>query len=409
MTRVVSVTPLGLEVDSRTLKEAMTMARVGHESVVVQARRRMQPALSRTLEVRSTAPQPRPGSPPSDGFKRWLRPTSSRILRGLRLPVELLLVPFAYLRLAWRTVRATPSAALYYLHSFEQFPAVWWLSRRHRVPFVYDAHDMYSVLFQPNPLSYPERLEGRIRAALERACVRRAAAFVTVSEGVADLYEGSFGRRPIVIRNCHDLRMDEPIERDIRRETGVSDDVVLLVVSGNRKSGMALEAMLSALLRLPTRVHLAFVGGGWQSLCAEVAELGLDGRVHLLEARPPTGIVPFIRSADLAPIPYYEITSSHRSSLPNGLFHAIAAGLPILYSASLPEVAALCTEHDLGPPIEPRDPASLRRTVGMLLERPEEVARLRGNVEEAAKVLSWEREEAALASLVGRLLEGERA
>jgi glycosyltransferase involved in cell wall biosynthesis len=413
MSTIVSITPLGVDVDSRTLKEAATVGRLGYESVVVQGWPPAPREQALPFEVRSVHPQsegvavesPRTPAGAQPSPRSWLfRPTSNRLLRALRLPLVLLLLPLAFLRVSVRTARRSPAAALYYLHSFDQFPAVWWLARRHGAPFVYDAHDMYSVLHDPGTLQ--ERLEIWLRKRVERACVRRADATVTVSEGLADLHEAAFGRRPAVVRNCHDSRLDVPVARDVRSVTGASEEDLLLVVSGNRKTGLASDALLSAMQELPPRVKLAMVGAGWDALHPEVSRRGLEERVHLIPAQPPEEIVPFIRSADLAPILYYGLTPSHEVALPNGFFHAVAAGLPVLYPP-LADLVGLAAEHGLGLQIDPRDPESIRSAVEGLLADPSQLARLCSNVEAARPALSWKREETRLIAVVSPLLQGD--
>ncbi len=235
----------------------------------------------------------------------------------------------AHLRWNLRTYRSLPDADLYYLHSYNQYAAV--RARSRRSAYVYDAHDSYFEVYPDDADGYRARLTPRLFAAIERRCVRGAARFTTVSEGVADLLERRFGRRPAVIRNCPDLRLDRPAERDVRSVAGVPADAFLLVSVGNAKPGMTVEEGLRALALLPERVQIAFVGGGMEAFRPLLAELGVEGRAHLLDPVPPTEVASFIETADAAPILYYAITPNFMNALPNRFFHAVAAGLPVLY------------------------------------------------------------------------------
>ena len=323
----------------------------------------------------------------------------------LRQFVEIALYPLRFAKFWIDTARLTPKASLYYLHSFEQFPAVWFKALRFHVPYVYDAHDMYSVLRhdgRPRPID--TRVEERIRDAVERRCVRHAAAVVTVAEGVADLQEEAFGRRPFVVRNAHDRRLDEETGPACRASSGLGSDTFLLAVSGNLKRGMALRQLLRALLDLPEQVHLMLIGAGYRDLDQEIEELELSPRVHSFAPLPPTQIVPFLRSADVAPVIYQPLNTSLRSALPNGFFHAIAAGLPVLYPSDLPELRSIVEAHGCGLPIEPSDPGSVADVVVRLLGDSAELGRLRAAAAQAREGLSWECEEVKLAEIMATLM-----
>jgi glycosyltransferase involved in cell wall biosynthesis len=265
---------------------------------------------------------------------------------------------------------------------------------------------MYSVLrHDGRPRTFDVRFEERIRDAVERWCVRHAAGFVTVGDGVADLYEQAVGRRPLVVRNAHDARLDEHTGPEVRPACGLGSEAFLLAVSGNLKRGMALRELLLALVELPTQVHLALIGAGYRELDHEIQELGLGSRVHSFAPLPPTQIVPFLRSADIAPVIYRPLTATLANALPNGFFHAIAAGLPVLYPKDLPELRSIVEEHDCGLPIVPSDPASMVATVMSLLGDSAGLSRLRAAASRAGEALSWEHEEAALPPLFARLIQ----
>jgi len=298
-----------------------------------------------------------------------------------------------------QVLKLLPDADVYWLHSFFQLPSVYWAARRRKARFLYDTPDAYWEPGQSPATGRPVKLVMRAYEAMERFGVRRAEAFTSVSGGVADLMGTRFGRRPVVVRNLHDLRLDSDPPRSVREVTGVRGDDFLLVMTGNLKPGMAVREALLALRELPPSVHLAFVGRGHGASAEMVRELGLEGRAHLLDPMPPTQIVRFIADADASPILYLPSTNNYLHALPNGFFHAIAAGLPVLYPG-LPEIRAIATEHRLGVEIDPGDPASIAAQAGALAADPGETARHRASVERAREVLNWESEESILAELL---------
>ena len=321
------------------------------------------------------------------------------MMRFLRRLLEPPLALAANLRWNLRTLRALPDAPLYILHSYNQFPAAYLKSRRVGSPYIYDAHDSYWEEDPSLDTLFRARLTRRLFERMEGACARRAAQVVTVSDGVAALLERRFGRRPTVVRNAADARLDAPSPSDVRSAAGLGGDAFLLVMPGNAKPGDTIEEALEALAALPGRVHLALVGNGHEAFAARAGERGVADRVHLLPPVPPTEVASFIATADAAPILYRAWTVNFLHALPNRFYHAVAAGLPILYPP-LVEIAALCEEHRMGVPIDPADPASVAAAVTRLLDDPDLLAELAANVERAREALSWEHEEQVLAGLL---------
>jgi glycosyltransferase involved in cell wall biosynthesis len=276
-----------------------------------------------------------------------------------------------------------------------------WVRSRGRTPFVYDAHDFYPAGYSVAP---GEALWIRALIWLERRCVRHASAVVTVTEGCADLIEDYFGRRPAVVRNVHDPRIDQPVPRDLRKELGLGARDFLVVMAGNAKAGTAVDQALAAWRQLPDRAHLALVGGGWEAYENAVASLDLAGRVHLCGPLLPTQVVPFISTADAALILYLPHSVDYVYALPNRLFLPISAGLPLIFPRHLTELRALAEANGLGLAIDPERPSSIVAAVLELMEDDAALARYRANAATARSVFTWEREEGRWGALLSAAL-----
>jgi glycosyltransferase involved in cell wall biosynthesis len=422
MTRIVSVTSMSVERDSRTYKFAASATRLGFESIVVEGEASTRLAGDPPFELISPKetleehdpPPPLPGPTLfhriTEALPRRLRGSFSLLTRGIDRRIVLPgRAAIFNLRLGRHDVRRRntltasllPDAEIYWLHSFYQFPSVYSKARRLKARFLYDTPDAY---WEPPGLAPAETLAHRLvlrwLEAMEKRAVRKAERFTTVSDGLVALLERRFGRRAEVIRNCHELRLDEQPERDIRDVTGVGPDDFLLVMTGNRKGGLTFREALLALQMLPERIHIAFLGRGWEQSQQVIEELGLSGRAHLPAPVPPTQVVNFIRSADASPILLRALTPSYRYSLPNGFFHAVAAGLPILFPP-LPEIQRLAREHRLGLEIDTTDSDSIASAVRSLYESPDQLARFGANAEEARRLLNWEHEEEMISAILG--------
>jgi hypothetical protein len=313
-----------------------------------------------------------------------------RFARKLLFPLELLF--FYFYRFVFRLTGTVPAASLYYLHAPYQFPVVYCQAKRYGVPIIYDAHDFYPVIHETG-----------FYTLLESACIRNAKAVVTVSDGVARLIQERFGRRPVVIRNCQDARLERMPEKNLRQMLGLSTEDFLLVTIGQAKPGQAVFEALEAMKGLPSRVHLALVGKNTERNMGLVTRSGLQSRVHLLPAVKPDQVVPFIRTADAALILYYAYSANYEHCLPNGFFQSIAADLPLLYP-ELPEIKRLAEEYELGIPIDPRSPDSIRISVSRMLDQANACHNYKNNVRLARQALSWEQEEVILRKVVGTVL-----
>lgn len=391
---VVSLTPLPLAADSRTLKQVMSVHRFGLRSIVVEGRPSPLSSAALPFEVISV-PGPALAQGAMDAGKGWI-PNNIRKFAG-HLAGYLDRYFFAVLRLA-------PKADLYYLHAFYQFPAVFLLCVRHRAKMVYDAHDFYSQMEDEANLSaYWKTWVMPIEGLLERACVRFAAEVVTVNEGIASLMRERFGCNPEILRNVHDRRLDEAPPSTIRADVGLSESDFLVVSIGNWKLGMAMEQMFDALASLPPHVHLAFLGKGYPPLSDALRARGIENRVHVLQPVLPQHVVPYIADADASVVLYYGQSINYQNALPNRFFQSIAAELPLVYP-DLAEIRRIAERYGVGIMADPRDPTQIAEALRALADDPAERTAIRQRLAAAAQDLSWEVEEASLRDLLCRQL-----
>lgn len=303
-----------------------------------------------------------------------------------------------------KPLRRMRRASLYHLHSYEYFPLALLWSALFGGSIVYDAHDFYSGIQNAEELCPSQRRWiRRFMLWLERTCVRRADAFLTVSDGTAALMERQFGRRPQVLRNCHDFRLDRRAAHTLRNTAGLAADEFLVVSTGQWKSGQATAEAIAALKLLPAHVHLAFVGDGYEWVLPQAEEQGLANRVHPIGAVPADEVVPFIASADAALVHYRRHSANYVHALPNGFFQALAAGLPLVY-AELPEIDAAARAFGAGIRAEDCTPPALAAALRRLVEDPAERERQR----DAARVFSmgtnFEKEEKILDDILRQLV-----
>ena len=271
----VSLTPLAVEADSRAFRIAQSLAEAGFRSILIEGQASARRFWGQAIEVRSLSRATAPGQTSSP----------NRLVAALRQgkggSVGELLLYAAYRgddwwRHCYRPRRHLPTGMLYYIHSFELYRALHRFSIPSQAAVIYDAHDFYRGIV-PSALQpvFDRRRRRPFLDRLENRVLESADAVVTVSDGVARLIEQVCGRRPVVIRNCHDDRHDRMPEVDLRAALRLSPDDRLCVVVGNHKPGMAVEVAIAALAQLPERFHLAFLGRGYEAVASRT-ETGWD-------------------------------------------------------------------------------------------------------------------------------------
>lgn len=260
--QAVSVIPLPLERDSRSLKNAASLARLGWRSVVVEGIASADP---KNLPV-PVIPLHRRG--PAEARQSGSTQAPRGPLAGLRLPrllsevihLAAMIAVYFVLRPLQGLVRL-PKADIYYLHEYRLFPMVWLAQLFRPAPIVYDARDFYATVWREENLSpFFRTVFLPLLGKLEAWCARNADLVVTVSDGAAQLIAERFSVTPVVIRNCHAHRIERIPSTDARASIGFGPDDILVICVDNHKPGQAITCAIEALASLPPHVHLGLVG-----------------------------------------------------------------------------------------------------------------------------------------------------
>lgn len=381
--RVLMLVATSVVTDARVLREAGTLGEAGHAVHVIGK------------QVPEGAPTP-PGvtlssADPGSG----LRPgTGSLSRRALPLPVRAarwLLLPEHRNRSfrTWAAQAARAAEALQYdvvhAHDFTALPVGAALAGQRRVPLVYDAHELWAErqrTGRPTPLqrARERRLEGRLGA--------RAAAVITVGSALADRLRESYGWDHVtVVRNTFEEASAPRV--GVRRPPTPT----AVVYAGRLAAHRELETVSVASSRLPLPVRL--VGPPDQTWLGQFD----PGRAEVLPPVPAQQVSDLLAEAGLALVTLSDRWGNHRIALPNKLFHAVRAGVPVVAS-DVGELARVVREHGIGVLYRPGDPASLAAAVGEAVDRYDV---LTAAVDRAASALSWEVDRKALVDVYERL------
>jgi len=265
------------------------------------------------------------------------------------------------IRVAVERTAGTLRPDIVHAHDLETLSAGAAIAAARRVCLVYDAHELEKHRVAVGPW------ERRRIDRIERALIRRASAVITVGNAVARELARDYALvpPPVVVMNAPDLQRQRPCKASIRVAAGVAADAPLGIYIGRLNAQRGVEEVLHGLVHCPG-FHLACAGFGEASvidaLQALAARLGVLDRFHLAPAVPPDELIAYIASADFAVIPTQAHCLNYRYSMPNKLFEATFAGLPVCAS-DLPEQRGFVIEAGNGVLMMPDDPADIARAM----------------------------------------------
>lgn len=387
--RVLMLVATTVATDTRVLREATTLVGAGH-SVHVIGRSVPQEFVPPTGVTVSSV-----------GTSSVFRAEGAPSLTGVRLPPHMRLArwallpqhrSFAFGRWAAGAVADASEREfdVVHAHDFTALEAGAMLADQRGVPLVYDTHELWSGRpreYRPTPLQ--DRRERRVEGELGA----RAAAVITVGDGVAAALKSRYGWHHItVVRNTFPRLTETP---DIADTRGGPRG---LIYAGRLAAYRELETIAQASGRLAAAgLPVTLRGPADPTWLA-----GFDPQAARIE-NPcgPDEVTQHLVAAGLVLVTHSDRWENHRLALPNKLFHAVQAGVPVV-ATDVGELAATVRQHGLGTLYTPRDADSLfeaaRRAVA-------EYDTLRQATLDAAGELNWDTDAARLIEVYARMEE----
>ncbi|MEU4192951.1 glycosyltransferase [Kribbella sp. NPDC026611] len=284
----------------------------------------------------------------------------------------------------WRTAAAPRVAAagpfdVVHAHDFNTLELAASFAEKWSAALVYDTHELWfdrALPGRPTPLW---RARGR---RYEVTLASKARFVITVSDGIADRLRSRGLADVRVVRNTFP-RASVPAAPD--RPEG-------LLYAGRIGAGRDLSTVVAAARQLaPFRtVLMGSVDPNYR----------LDlGPVETVPERSIDEVDDTLRRYGISLVTLTNTCENHRLALPNKLFHAVRAGVPVV-AADLPELHAVVTSHKLGTLYEPGNPKSLAAAVRDLIEN---YSTYTDGVRTAAAELNWETDSATLLAAYAEL------
>jgi glycosyltransferase involved in cell wall biosynthesis len=266
---------------------------------------------------------------------------------------------------------------------------------------VYDSHELQLGTTGMMSRSRPHRWLYKI---YERSLARRADAVITVCESIAEILERGYGIPHVdVVRNCPLLV--PPLDRHdlFRREQGIPPQQKIALYHGNLSPGRGLEVLVQSAQFMP-ETHVVLLGSGplFDELPKIAEHYGVSETVHVLPAVRQTVLHRYVASADVAVVPIQGAIPNYYYSLPNKLFEALMAGLPIAAS-HLPEIRRVVEDERVGAIFDPDDPQDVARGITDVLTAADYQAMRERAVVAARERHHWGREVERLSAVYDRL------
>lgn len=275
-------------------------------------------------------------------------------------------------------------------HDFTALPTAARLAGEQGALLVYDAHEWWSGRQRHGrPTPWLRLRERRLEARLTRG----ADAVVTVSYGIARRLERWASGPVLVVRNTFPA---VPAAEEAQPPLPAAPSGV--VYAGRIGAGRDLETVLRG---AAGRTEVVLMGPADEAYAARLSRR--PGAV-LLPPRPVDAVDGLLRSHGLAVVTLTDSCANHRLALPNKLFHAVRAGVPVI-AADLPELRRAVRRHDLGELYRAGDPASFAAALGRARARYPGLLR---SVAAARPELAWEGDAERLVALYAALAARRR-
>ena len=380
--------------DSRVMREAVALAGQGHAIHIVgkDVPPDWNPPHGITVEsVSGGSGFNRPAATTaSDSAAPKAASSTAASSSAVRRLARWLLLP-QHRQKVWRTWSTHAEAAVadrkfdvVHAHDFNVLRLAARLADHSGARLVYDSHEWWSGRERhgrPTPL---ERARER---RIEQQLVRRADAVMTVSDGIADRLGRWRGGEVKVVRNTFPSRAALENSTEIthvgllQRPTGV-------VYAGRIGPERDLETLIPA--AAAAGLDAVLMGPADREYLPRIQ--AAFGNVRFEPARPVDEVDDVLRRAGISVVTLTDSCENHRLALPNKVFHAVRAGVPVV-AADLPELRRLVTQYGLGRLYRPSDVASMRAALEQVAA---DYPRLCEQVAKARADLSWERDAAVL-------------
>ena len=256
------------------------------------------------------------------------------------------------------------------------------VARWKKKKLVFDAHELFTEV--PELIHRP--FTRRIWLALEQLLVPRLSYFMTVNEGLAEVYHHRYGIKPIAIRNVPILK--EPIIQKPEQK--------ILIYQGALNVGRGIELMIETMPLLPDwKLWIVGAGDIENELKSLVQKSGLQHQVKFWGKIPFEQLHQITSQATIGLSLEEDLGENYRLATPNKVFDYLQAELPVIVS-DLPLMKQIVEDWKVGEVMTVRTSETLASLVQQVFHRK---ITYEDPIRKAKKHLCWAQEQQLLESI----------
>ena len=372
---VLMLVATSVEGDTRVLREAQCLVEDGFEVTIIGRNVPVEfnPPKGISILSCSSGSGLRPSTMPSLTKKKLL--PHLRLARWFLLPLHRKKSFRVWADRAY--VLASPmSLSIVHAHDFTALEVGARLAREHGIPFIYDSHEWWlgrQRQYRPTPNI------DRIEARLESKLASQAASVITVGESIAELM-----RSKRHLKNVFVVRNSFPNEEG--NSTKVATPPRGIIYAGRIDAYRELEVTMEVASRIS--LPICWMGEHENQWSANFVPRARKLGIEVLNSQPIASVTTAMQNAGLVFVTHSDKFESHRLALPNKLFHAVHAGVPVI-ATDVTELGRIVRQYDIGELYQPGNAKSMEDAISRALSRH---AELISKVQAAKAELSWDRD-----------------
>ena len=314
-------------------------------------------------------------------------------------------------RMIWAGARLRPQ--LIHANDLSALPIADMVARATGARLIYDSHELWSDPGYPTYQRFPGWMF-RLAVLGEKYLARRAAAVITVSEGIANrMAETMSISTPVVVRNLpNKLKRDYNTEHhDLHSALNLDPDVPIILHLGALCEDRGIEILISALKAVYEPATVVLLGSGESTTYVErlkdqARRMGVEKRVRFMPPVTPNEVCSLISDAQVGVSLLRNNTLNNQFALPNKLFEYLQAGVPVVVNAPS-EKARLVEAYQVGETFLDGDASGLAQALNLILADANRRDYYRVMARKAAAELNWQQEEERLLAIYRRVAPNE--
>ena len=282
------------------------------------------------------------------------------------------------------------------------------LCKKDKAVMVYDAHEYFSDYYVPSKNHFLEMLKfyvsNNAKLIFERIFISKCKAVITVSEGISDLLKRDYGLKlpPLVLRNSLPLSNIQ-YSKKLQKLLAVKEDKKLMIFHGTMTEARQIKRIIKFLPMLKSiNVMLVLMGEIDSRYKIDLVNysdlLGVTNMILFCEVKYEE-VLAYLSGARIEVYFVKPTTLSIKHSMPNKLFEALMAELPIVLDKEFVEMRNIIEKYNVGIAVDSDNEVETVAAIKTLLEDQDYYLSIKDNIRKSRNELCWENDSKGLINL----------